>query len=221
MQINVVGSNNIAAGSMMLSAVILSLNETRYNSAAALVKSLGILNVRRKVPIKRNDSRISSRISPPDTARRRGYLSNYLSFSDTWKEFGAESGDPNDWQVFLEDDVVLPGNMTSSKILDAIFYGMQLAEMDGFLRFGVCGPRVKKQFGTVEREGVVYTRVAGRCSHAYALARWRAEGFEDMLESSRANMPHYLKDQFEVVLDVKFHRVRKIICYHIYKHVCN
>jgi len=197
-----------------LSAVVVSLNETRFRTATAAMHALGITKVIKKVPVPLNDSRILARFPPSTNSSKRmaGTLSNLLSFTEAFDEFAREPGDPQAWRLFLEEDVGLNPTLAPDVIYRAIVYGMELARTDGFLRLGVCGDTKLTRgkswdaMSKVERNGVAFERSKGRCVHATAATRWRSATVMQSLESSKRGMPGYLKFGFELYFDVRLHR---------------
>ena len=75
---------------------------------------------------------------------------------------------------FFEDDIAhhLDKGLHYPAI---IFRAMEIAEADGVMYLGACGP---------QRTGDVYyhnsvesVRIQGRCAHAFGVAKWRVESF--------------------------------------------
>ena len=96
--------------SLIPCAVILSLNMNRMQAATKILNSLGIMDVRHKKPIPRNDSRIDAVLlkwNIADSKMTRGYTSNMLSFTEAYQSFANEQGHNNSWCLFIEDDISL------------------------------------------------------------------------------------------------------------------
>jgi hypothetical protein len=117
------------------------------------------------------------------------------------------TGDKHEWRVFVEDDVWIARGVDRSgeRVLDAVRFGSELARSDGFMRLGSCAPFYRGG-EAVTHDNVRFARAAGRCAHAYALARWRAETFWADMESKKIPPPPdaYQAGPWEIFMDVRF-----------------
>ena len=90
-----------------------------------------------------------------------------------------ESGNLNDWRVFVEDDVGVNARISQKEVLPVLLKSLELARRDGVF---CCLHRFTE--ATVLLNEVELRKGRGRCSQTYAMTRWKALGLWAQLESN-------------------------------------
>ena len=93
-----------------------------------------------------------------------------------------ESGNLNDWRVFVEDDVGVNARISPNEVLPVILKSLEFARRDGLVFFAICLHRFTE--ATVLLNEIELRKGRGRCSQTYAMTRWKALGLWAQLESN-------------------------------------
>lgn len=109
--------------------------------------------------------------------RHKKTFSNRMAFTKLFQQFVADpTADLGTWRFFFEDDIAVHPFLTETLARDAIARGLEVADGDGMLYLGICGPRLCRD-KVVLSPPVEGKRCAGACTHAFALTKWKAGGF--------------------------------------------
>ena len=171
-----------------LRAVLISLNQTRYNSIKnVLEKSLnGKVSVNKYHPVSIHSNVLDQHF---DTVKcffenkkklgkdikGRKLFSNFWSFHEVFSNFSSESADissENDWLLFFEDDVAV--NPSVKHLYEDIKAGMKYSRNEGIMYLGKChkGDCVGHEMSPY---GSQMARCSGGvCAHALAITKWKA-----------------------------------------------
>jgi hypothetical protein len=170
-----------------IDGVVLSMRPDRFNHAQHVLTQLGLRVVQREPPsfqsveVNRSlEAFIGSRDQHSPTSLKA--WSNQMAFEGALEEFAVEEARSKRWRFFLEDDVALHPDVTYEHTKVLIAKGLGIADGDGFVYLGICGPSCE---GSRVLEGQVEAaRCAGPCSHAFGFQAWAAAQFLEYVRSS-------------------------------------
>lgn len=164
-----------------LFGVVLSMKDERFLHTKDVLTSLGI-KVAQKLPPSYLSKEVDiglERFVGSRVHHNPAFLkvwSNRMAFIDSLEEFVQDSScTRNTWRFFFEDDLARHPNVTSEKAKLLIAKGLKLAENDGLIYLGLCGPSCIEP--SVLDSGVEAARCAGTCAHAFGFQQWKAGEF--------------------------------------------
>jgi hypothetical protein len=163
------------------------MRSERFNHTQHVLAQLGLHVVQRVPPgfqsmeVDRSlESFVGSRRQHSPTKLK--VWSNQMAFEDAMEEFVVEEGRSKRWGFFLEDDVALNPGVTYEYAKVLIAKGLAMADEDGFVYLGICGPFCEG--GRVLDGQVEAARCAGTCAHAFGFQAWAAAKFLEHLRRS-------------------------------------
>lgn len=170
-----------------IDGVVLSMRPERFNHTQHVLAQLGLRVVQRVPPsfqsmeVNRSlEAFVGSRREHNPTSLK--VWSNQMAFEDAMEEFVVQAARSKRWRFFLEDDVALHPSITYEHAKVLIAKGLGIADGDGFVYLGICGPSCE---GSRVLEGQVEAaRCAGTCAHAFGFQAWAAAKFLEHLRSS-------------------------------------
>mmetsp|Transcript_9652 Transcript_9652/g.24211 ORF Transcript_9652/g.24211 Transcript_9652/m.24211 type:complete len:408 (-) Transcript_9652:47-1270(-) len=134
-----------------------------------------------------------------DATRQKGggnrlaFVSQFFSHAEMWAKFAASpERDELDWEMFFEDDSTLQEAISPVATKYLVNAAYVLGNASGFIYLGICKSPGKTRLsqpgeGNPVFGGLTFKRVTGSCTHAYALAKWRARTLlREMATSRRA-----------------------------------
>jgi hypothetical protein len=170
------------AEDLNLDGVVLSMKDERFQHTKKVLESLG-MKVTQKVPpsylskdVDRGlESFVGSRAFHTSVFLK--VWSNRMAFLDALEEFVQDSScTDKTWRFFFEDDIAIHPSATSDRAKLLVAKGVKLAEKDGFLYLGICGPNCTLPGSRLDKE-IEAARCAGTCAHAFGFQRWKAGEF--------------------------------------------
>lgn len=170
------------AEDLNLDGVVLSMKPERFQHTKEVLESIG-LKVTQKVPpsyqskdVDRSlESFVGSRAFHTSVFLK--VWSNRMAFLEALEEFVQDSSiTDKTWRFFFEDDISVHPTLTSDRSKLLVAKGIKLAEKDGFLYLGICGPNCTLPGSPLDKE-IEAARCAGTCAHAFGFTRWKAGKF--------------------------------------------
>jgi hypothetical protein len=171
----------VVVGNLTFDGVVLSMKDDRFEHTRNVLTFLGI-NVVQKVPpsyLSKEVDRgleqfVGSRVFHTSVFLK--VWSNRMAFIDALEEFVQDSNCTSEsWRFFFEDDIAVHPNITSERARVLLAKGVKLADKDGFMYLGICGPSCSEA-RRIDKD-VQAARCAGTCAHAFAFQRWKAGEF--------------------------------------------
>lgn len=161
--------------------VVLSMKDDRFLHTRTVLRSLGI-KVARKTPrsylSKEVDQGLERHVGSREfhTDAHLRVWSNRMAFMEALEGFVEDSRCAMEtWRFFFEDDIAMHPNVTAPRARTILANGVNLAEKEGVVYLGICGPICVEAW--VLEEGVEAARCAGTCAHAFGFQRWKAAEF--------------------------------------------
>ncbi|KAG0554648.1 hypothetical protein M758_12G111800 [Ceratodon purpureus] len=169
------------AGNLIFDGVVLSMKDERFEHTRNVLTFLGI-KVVQKVPPSFQSKEVDKGLELYVGSRgfhTSAFLkvwSNRMAFIDALEEFVQDSScNAETWRFFFEDDIAIHPNITSARARVLLAKGVKLADKDGFMYLGICGPNCTE--ARLIDNGVQAARCAGTCAHAFGFQRWKAAEF--------------------------------------------
>ncbi|KAG0563995.1 hypothetical protein KC19_8G074400 [Ceratodon purpureus] len=187
---------NVAQGSQDVDGVVLSMKPERFNHTQHVLAQIG-LRVVQRVPLSFQSKEVNESLcsfvgSPRDNSMNLKVWSNQMAFVNAMEEFvrEANTATPKRWRFFFEDDVALNPNITSEQAKVLLAKGLEVADEDGFVYLGLCGPHCEES--RLLDEHVEAARCYGACAHAFGLQANAAAKFLQHLENTKKEREIYM-----------------------------
>lgn len=168
-------------GNLTFDGVVLSMNDVRFSHTRHVLALLGF-KVARAIPpsylSKEVDQGLERYVGSRGfhTSAFLKVWSNRMAFMKALEEFVHDSECTSDtWRFFFEDDIAIHPNVTSARGRLLLAIGVKLAEDDGFMFLGICGPNCTE--ARLIDKNVEAARCAGTCAHAFGFQKWKAAAF--------------------------------------------
>lgn len=178
---NLVELEEEVSGDLHLDGVVLSMKDERFLHTRDVLTTMGI-NIFQKVPPSYQSKEVDQGLERYVGSRNyhtSAFLkvwSNRMAFIDALEEFVQDSNcTRNTWRFFFEDDIAIHPDVTPERARVLVAKGLKLADKDGFLYLGICGPDCKDPL--LLGKGVQAARCAGTCAHAFGFQQWKAGEF--------------------------------------------
>jgi hypothetical protein len=165
--------------------VVLSMRDVRFNHTKHVLARLGI-NATQKVPHSFKSKEVDRSLEK-FTGNRNYHTdlnlkvwSNRMAFIEVLEEFVLDTdAQYNSWRFFFEDDVELHPSLSDEEAQLVLARGMALANTDGIVFLGICGP----SWGEIQglNEHVQAAKCAGTCAHAFGFQQWKAAKFLSLM----------------------------------------
>ena len=169
------------AGNLTFDGIVLSMKDERFHHTRNVLTSLGI-KVSQKIPPSYLSKEVDRGLEVYVGSRgfhTSAFLkvwSNRMAFIDALEEFVQDSNcTRNTWRFFFEDDIAIHPNITHARARVLIAKGVKLADEDGFMYLGICGPNCTEARHLDKY--VQAARCAGTCAHAFGFQQWKAAEF--------------------------------------------
>ena len=167
--------------------VVLSMKPERFNHTQQVLTPVGF-RVDQKWPPRYKSEEVDKSLESYIGSRELHNTinlkvwSNQMAFVSAMTDFVKEANTrtPKKWRFFFEDDLALNPNITADHGKVLIAKGLELADEDGFVYLGLCGPSCEDSRVILDQD-VEAARCAGTCAHAFGFqARTAAKFLQNM-----------------------------------------
>lgn len=194
-----------------LHGYIVSNKERRYNHSRTVLVKLGMVS-HQYVPLSYKSDAIQKAIdeyraaNPKQRSEKfKKVLSNRMAFTYLFQQFVEDTRAALDsWRFFFEDDVALHPSLTESLAHKVLAGGLELAERDGIVYLGICGPRNCKKKALLA-SSVEAKQCAGACTHAFGMTKWKTRSF--LANMGKLNVSSLYFDQVLRTFGEKVHTI--------------
>jgi hypothetical protein len=198
--------------------VVLNVRTDCFNHTKSMLEHLDIRITQQK-PLKYNNLEVDQELEKFQGGSRKYHTDEYLKvFSKRMAFIFAMQAFANDvlvdwnsWRFFFEDDISLHPSLTPDQAKEILANGLALAEDDGVVYLGICGPHCVEP---VEPLGYGYDaeRCSGACAHAFGFRRWKASQFllhmdNLVIESPDPHVESMYFDRLLVAYALQVHRI--------------